>query len=772
MGANDQSNLNLMMDTIPDALVLIHPAGTIEFCNQEVMRLVGEREKTALTGASLFDLIAPEDVSQLKKALARAAETDGRVEFFETFIIARSGRRRTIELHGQWYKNQFGEPRFAASLRPIESRHDAQVFQCESQRELELVTDHIPILLARISAEQFVLMINQSLADWVGRPKSELIHTYIWEVLGEPLYHGLIPYIQRVLAGEKQNYETHYRSEERGLRYLMITLVPQVGEDAEVPSYVLMIEDISERKKTELNLQIREAEYRSIVEGQTELICRFLPDTTITFVNDAYCKFFNRSRDELIYHRFMDHWEAEDAERVQRAREQIAPETPCAGYETHFQKRCVVWTESGLFTEKGLVGYQAVGRDVTEKRAIEEALLQSEARLRLMVSNIPVVLFAVDRDFNFTLSEGKGLATIGLEPGEVVGLNALEIFKDLTGLREAFERALTGETFSQQTILEGIVFEVLYSPLSDAQKNIQGVLGMAVDITEKTIAEQALRDSEERYRSLVENQGEGAGIFDAHQRFEYINLAVEGILGLQANEIIGRNLSDFIPHEQHALLEDQAKIREGGSNSSYELPVLRPDGQRRTLLVTASPRFDRDGNFLGSFALMRDISDRKRLEEKLRFASTHDALTGLYNRAYYEEEIGRLSLSRRYPISVIVIDLDGLKLINDLHGHSAGDELLRRTADVLRQTFRGDDMVARIGGDEFVVLLPETEPQQVEESIARLLEQIQINNQRQLKMILSLSVGTATAENRTELEASIQQADMRMYENKRKKKAM
>ena len=772
MGTHEPSNLNLLVETIPDALVLIHPNGTIEFCNPEVLRLAGERDKSNILGTSLFELIAPEDISLLKKAMSRAAETDGRVEFLETFLVSRRGSRQSIELHGQWYKNQFGEARFAASMRSIEFRRDAHLFQCESQRELELVTDHIPILLARISAEQFVLMANQALADWVGRPKSELIHTYVWEVLGESLYQTLIPQIQQVLSGKKTVIETHFRTEERGLRYLSITLVPQVEETKEILSYVLMIEDISERKQTEMILQIRETEYRSIVEGQTELICRFLPDTTVTFVNEAYCKFFQRGRDELLYNYFMDPWNAEDAAAVQAAREQITPLNPQVSYETHFQKRCVVWTESGLFTPKGLVGYQAVGRDGTEKRAMEEALLQSEARLRLMVSNIPVVMFAVDRDFNFTLSEGKGLATIGLEPGEVVGMNALEIFKDLTGLRAAFERALAGETFSQQTILEGIVFEVLYSPLNDAQNHIQGVLGVAVDITEKTIAEQALRDSEERYRSLVENQGEGAAIFDAQQRFEYINLAVEGVLGQHAEEIIGRRLVDFITPDQYSLLEKQIQVRKAGSSSTYELVVNRPDGQQRTLLVTASPRFDREGNFFGSFALMRDISDRKLMEEKLRFSSTHDALTGLYNRAYYEEEIERLSLSRRYPISVVVIDLDGLKVMNDLHGHSAGDELLRRTAEVLRQTFRGDDMVARIGGDEFVVLLPETDPLEVEESVHRLLDQVQTSNQRGRKSPLSISVGFATALSRSELEAAVQQADMRMYENKRRKKAL
>ena len=102
-----------------------------------------------------------------------------------------------------------------------------------------------------------------------------------------------------------------------------------------------------------------------------------------------------------------------------------------------------------------------------------------------------------------------------------------------------------------------------------------------------------------------------------------------------------------------------------------------------------------------------DISDRKEAEEKLRFMSFHDALTGLYNRAYFEEEMARLDGGRQYPVSIIACDLDGLKQINDQLGHDAGDRAIKAAAKILGlHTFRKEDVVARIGGDEFIVVLP------------------------------------------------------------------
>ena len=106
-----------------------------------------------------------------------------------------------------------------------------------------------------------------------------------------------------------------------------------------------------------------------------------------------------------------------------------------------------------------------------------------------------------------------------------------------------------------------------------------------------------------------------------------------------------------------------------------------------------------------------DITQQKRAEDRLRFLSTHDVLTGLYNRAFFEEETTRMERGRHYPISVLMVDVDHLKITNDRRGHAAGDSLLRRAAAVLRAAFRTEDVVARIGGDEFAVLLPEWMPQ-------------------------------------------------------------
>jgi diguanylate cyclase (GGDEF)-like protein len=197
-----------------------------------------------------------------------------------------------------------------------------------------------------------------------------------------------------------------------------------------------------------------------------------------------------------------------------------------------------------------------------------------------------------------------------------------------------------------------------------------------------------------------------------------------------------------------------------------ELDALTKDGRQITIEVRGRSLLEQ-GKFAGTFHIARDVTERRQIEERLRYLGTHDVLTGLYNRAYFEAEMTRLAHGRQFPVSIVMVDVNGLKETNDRHGHAAGDELLRRTARVLQDAFRAEDIVARIGGDEFAVLLPGVDQAAAREGVTRVRRLLAERNAGWADLPLGLALGVATGDAGGDLNAVLLEADRRMYQTKR-----
>lgn len=152
--------------------------------------------------------------------------------------------------------------------------------------------------------------------------------------------------------------------------------------------------------------------------------------------------------------------------------------------------------------------------------------------------------------------------------------------------------------------------------------------------------------------------------------------------------------------------------------------------------------YDEVQTLINYYIIGIDITERKASEEKLIYLSYHDHLTGLYNRRFYEEELRRLDTKRNYPLTIVIADVNGLKMINDSFGHATGDELLVKTAQILRHNYREDDIISRIGGDEFAIILPKTPKEEVDRVIKRIKDEIATDDND--KYVLSVSFGHGT----------------------------
>jgi diguanylate cyclase (GGDEF)-like protein/PAS domain S-box-containing protein len=251
-------------------------------------------------------------------------------------------------------------------------------------------------------------------------------------------------------------------------------------------------------------------------------------------------------------------------------------------------------------------------RGITKRKRAEQALRESEERLRLVVSNAPVIVFAVDRDGIFTLSEGNGLEAMGLRPGEAVGLSIFDMFADIADMEDNLKRALAGEAFTNITEVAGVTFETRCAPLRDGNGQICGLIGVAIDISERQRTEEALRESEERFRRLSAASFEGIFI---HEEGKILD-ADEGfarMLGYELSEVIGRHSCDFLAPECRDLVRKNVLA---GHEGPYEAMGLRKDGITFPLEVCGKA-MSYQGHTV-RVAAARDITQRKQAEEALR----------------------------------------------------------------------------------------------------------------------------------------------------------
>lgn len=254
-------------------------------------------------------------------------------------------------------------------------------------------------------------------------------------------------------------------------------------------------------------------------------------------------------------------------------------------------------------------------------------------------------------------------------------------------------------------------------------------------------------------------------------RIVRVNRAAVALFGYTAEELLDRAVSDLVPraaresHDAHvARYEGDPRVRPMGG-ASTSLLACRKDGREIPVEISLSPVVTSEGQLV--IAIVRDVSERRALEDRLRFLSTRDVLTGLFNRNFFEEELARIQRGRTPPGGVLVCDVDGLKRVNDTHGHAAGDDLIRRTASVLQATFRGDDVIARIGGDEFAVLFYGADALRGEIVTRRLRAQLEAHNEAIAGPELGLSLGYAVVERDDSLADALRRADAALYAEKR-----
>ncbi|MGY4691624.1 PAS domain S-box protein [Salibacterium sp. K-3] len=420
----------------------------------------------------------------------------------------------------------------------------------------------------------------------------------------------------------------------------------------------------------------------------------------------------------------------------------------------------------------------AVTRDVTSWVEQNKQFKQALQKMELMFNHAADAVFMFDKDARYT-KVNQGFTNIfGWTEEELLRDSSISILpEEYPGFKSIWHQLQEGHVvenhYDRRIAKSGCVINVLasYSPVMDDGKMVGGV-AMYKDITELKQVEDRLRESEEKYRAIVNHTNDLIRVLDAEGFVQYASPSHKDVLGLPSDFFVGKSILSFThPDDMDKLQNTINEILETGRSADIEYRRYHKDGAVIWIEARCTPVLNHNRIVQQIVLVARDVSNRKGREEKLRSMAMYDELTRLPNRRFFYQELEQaVKVAERYKNrpALLTLDCDNFKAINDKHGHVIGDKVIKSFAGRVQQCLRDDDLFSRVGGDEFHILLPNAEKKADVTMIARrilqaLEEPLPIDDDL---LNLTASIGAAFYKKENSVEQWIRESDKALYKAK------
>ncbi|MBO3462698.1 PAS domain S-box protein [Aetokthonos hydrillicola Thurmond2011] len=608
--------------------------------NQRFCDIAGYTQ-AELETLSFQDITHPDDLAtdlaNLQKLLAGEIQTYS----MEKRYIRKDSSIVWINLTVSLVRYQSGEPKyFIAVIEDITDRKHAEQEILRTQKlqtELKLLEDILEIILAgywdwdifgnqEYLSPSFKRMFGYEYDELPNKPET-------WQklIFAEDLPRVLECFDQHVKSRGQIPFYNEVRYHHKNGSTVWVICSGRVIEWDQDGNPLRMIGchiDITERKQAEQLVKVSEQRYRAIVEDQTELIARYLPDSTVTFVNQAFCRYFGVQHEAIIGKSYEPIIFQEDRGTVAQLVKSMSPKNPTVTIENRVvvngEIRWTQWINRMLFDKQGqFVEFQSVGRDITRLKQIETTL----QRYQRIVSAAKDGIALINRNYIYEVVNQAYLSWCNKSYNEVVGHSMTEVlgeelFESL--VKPRFDRCLTGQVIRYQRWfnypnVKPQFLSVSYVPYVDSQQTISGVVVNLRDISDFKRTEEALQKSESRYATLAEVAPVGIFRFDTSGNCIYVNeqwcemtgVSIQAGLGMGWLQILHPEDRDRIVMEWEQAFAQRRFYRNEGR-------CVRPDGIIFWFYCQALPEIDSSGRIIGYVGTIIDITDRKHAEEQLQ----------------------------------------------------------------------------------------------------------------------------------------------------------
>ncbi|MBN2268778.1 MAG: PAS domain S-box protein [Acholeplasmataceae bacterium] len=430
------------------------------------------------------------------------------------------------------------------------------------------------------------------------------------------------------------------------------------------------------------------------------------------------------------------------------------------------------------------IGIVGIARNITPQKMIELEKDYQENLLRYIVEHSMSSIAIFDSQMNYIFVSQKFKDENRVSDENIIGKNHYEIFPEIPErLREIHKKSLHGETFNSPrdsiTRQDGRIewFRWECRPWYNQKNEVGGIVLSTDSLDEQMKLEielqkyaQQLSEQKNALNATLQSIGEALIATDQQGLITMMNKHAESLIGISFNHVIGK------PFDQIVLITDeddqlvnhtimQALNKKERIENETKRFLTNAHGIIYPIEITTAPIFNDEQNPIGAVVVIRDITDSYKKQQEIEYLSMHDFLTNLYNRRYFVQELSKLDQEIYYPLGLVMVDLNGLKLFNDAYGHDIGDLALIKVSNTLTQVFNQGEIVARIGGDEFAIIIHNTSTEYIEAKKNEIYEQLRgvlIEN-----IGLTLAIGYELKREKGEdTEEVLRIAENYMYRNK------
>jgi len=582
-----------------------------------------------------------------------------------------------------------------------------------------------------------------------------------------------------------ESYEYRYIRKNGDTMWIleMITSIVYNGQQAALGSFM----DITARKKMEETLRQSEERYRTVIEEIEEGYYEVDLHGNFTFVSDSICTTLGYSREELIKLNYKAYIPKEQANSAyQKWREvyqtgKIIKWLPLINIRKDGTYIFVEDSISPLRNKEGkIIGFKGITREVTERRRMEEVIRLSEEKYRTILENMQEGYFEIDLTGTFIFVNDAECRNIGYSREELIGMNHRQFQDEKTAkkIRGIFTNIYS--TGQPVRLLEVEIIrkdetkgfnEISISLIRDKEGKPIGFRGITRNTTERRQMEEIIRQSEVRYRTIIEEMEEWYLETDLAGNLLFFNEALARTLKYSQKELNGKNFRSFMRQEQaEEIFKVFHQVYETGNPiKDYPYKFIWPDGAIAYAELSIFPKQDRENKVFGFRAFGHEITERKKAEEQLNYIATHDPLTGLPNRMLFMDRL-KMAIAQakrsNQKLAVMMLDLDHFKNVNDSLGHMVGDQLLKEIGLRLSGRLRQNDTISRLGGDEFIILLPAIERREDSAEVADIILKAfhQPFTCDDNKITSSISIGiTIYPDDCQDVDSLLKNADIAMY---------